>query len=124
MRVAWESILDIARSVFETSPRGDAVKEDGFGIRRFDLDGRRRLELIGELDLATAHYVSQELDGGSDDVDRLVLDTTRLAFIDSTGLGLLVAAREKFGSGLELIPGEATERLLELAGLRDYFGLQ
>ncbi|HEX2153396.1 MAG TPA: STAS domain-containing protein [Acidimicrobiia bacterium] len=100
------------------------MKEDGFEIQRFDLDGHRRLEFVGELDMATASHVRRELDGGSDGVERLVLDTTRLDFIDSTGLGLLVQAREKFGEGLELIPGRATERLLELAGLREYFGLK
>ncbi|HEX2152413.1 MAG TPA: STAS domain-containing protein [Acidimicrobiia bacterium] len=97
---------------------------DGFAIQRSDLDGFRRIELIGELDLATAPQVSKELDGSSDGVNRLVLDTTQLAFIDSTGLHLLLEARQRFGAALELIPGKATERLLELAGLREYFGLE
>ncbi|HEX2154452.1 MAG TPA: STAS domain-containing protein [Acidimicrobiia bacterium] len=100
------------------------MKVNGFAIERFDLDGHRRIKLIGELDIATADALSQELDGGSDGVQRLVLDTTRLEFIDSTGLGLLVAAREKLGAGLELVPGKATERLLDLAGLREYFGFE
>lgn len=100
------------------------MKVDGFAIERFDLDGVRRLELIGEFDLATAPYVSQELDGCSDGVERLVLDTTRLDFIDSTGLGILVEAREQFGARLDLIPGKATERLLEIAGLGERFGLK
>lgn len=98
------------------------METGGFAIQRFDDDGLCRIELSGELDLATAPDVSEELDSCSD-ARHVVVDTTRLQFVDSTGLGALVEGRRKLGCRFELIPGRATDRVLELAGLKDFFGL-
>lgn len=94
-----------------------------FSIRRFDENGMRRLELLGELDIATVPVVRKELDN-CDGLDRVVVDTTALDFIDSTGLLALVEGRDRFGARFELVAGEATDRLLDLTGLREHFGIE
>lgn len=92
-------------------------------ISRLDLDGVSHLKVSGELDLATVAQLLEALDGHIDG-QRVVLDTTGLLFIDSTGLHALVKARNKVGiDRFSLVAGPATERLLDLAGIRALFEL-
>lgn len=92
--------------------------------RRLDTDGVRHVHVSGELDLASIEELKQHLDGCADG-ERLVVDTTGLTFIDSTGLGALVGARNERGPDLfQVIPGPATRRLFDLAGLQRHFGLE
>src|SRR5687768_6843398 len=58
-----------------------------------DVDGVRVLEVQGELDLASAPLLCRRLDAArAQRVRRLVVDLTRLAFCDSTGLRALMGA--------------------------------
>lgn len=92
----------------------------GFSIDREDFDGTVRLVLIGELDLAQVGRLNDEVDRCPEG-ETVQVDTTELAFIDSTGLGAIVAARKRLGpERFELIPGEAVRRILELSGADDY----
>jgi anti-sigma B factor antagonist len=96
----------------------------GLDIRRLDRDGVRYVQVSGELDLANVEEFRGHLDGCADG-ERLVVDTSDLSFIDSTGLGVLVSVRKERGPDhLVLIPGPATERLLDLSRLREFFGLE
>jgi anti-anti-sigma factor len=80
------------------------------------------LAVSGELDLAAAASLEEELDrvleAGS---PVIVVDLKELDFIDSTGLSVLVRAHQRAQeSGLELglvNPGAQVERLLSLTGL-------
>jgi anti-anti-sigma factor len=99
------------------------------GARRFSIGAMRhgdRYTLLfrGELDMASACSVEEltrELcvDGASE----IVLDLSGLGFIDSVGLGAIVASRrlcEQYGCGFCLVPGvKNVERLYELDGLVD-----
>jgi anti-anti-sigma factor len=63
-------------------------------------DSRMRVELVGELDLATAsqlHARLEELE--SEKPELLVLDLRRLAFMDSTGLREVVEAARRARAG-------------------------
>lgn len=79
------------------------------------------LALTGELDLTNAHELGERLEsvvstGGS----ALVLDLTRVAFIDSAALHVLFrAARElsKERFGLVIEPASAISRTFEIVGL-------
>jgi anti-sigma B factor antagonist len=80
---------------------------------------------IGELDLDTAPLLEQELarvrEAGA---DRIVLDMRRLAFMDSTGLRLVIrwdtAARDE-GFAFAIVPGgEVVQRVFRLTGLHDH----
>jgi anti-anti-sigma factor len=101
------SNLDQLRITVERAPERDVVYLDG------------------ELDPHTAPLLKQEIDqladAGSLDV---VLDLSRLAFIDSSGLRVVISAhREMADRGGQLTlrsPSETAQRLLEITGLIDH----
>ncbi len=84
-------------------------------------DGTVSLALEGELDLAGAHQLEESLAAAEkEEPTCLVVDLGSLAFIDSTGLRLLLQAdaraRER-GCELVLRPGEpAVQRVFEVTG--------
>lgn len=92
-------------------------------IQTRDEDGWVVLETVGELDLYTAPKLRDEvlstLERGE---SRIAIDLNGVGFIDSTGLGILVAClkrvRERDGR-MVLIAPEASplRRLLSLTGL-------
>jgi anti-sigma B factor antagonist len=86
-------------------------------------DGGRALILSGELDLENAEALAAEIaktevaPGGS-----LTIDLRELAFIDSTGIALLVSVFRRLnaaGSRLRLLPSRtvAVRRVMELTGV-------
>ena len=86
------------------------------------LDGRVRLVLNGELDVASSPYLgydlSRELEAGHD----VELDLSSLSFMDSTGISVLLTAIDDFTAerqSLQLAPelSDQVRRLLSLAGL-------
>jgi anti-anti-sigma factor len=87
-------------------------------------DGAAVLALAGELDISTVADVEAELEALRErDVRRLTLDLRDVAFIDSTGLRLLVTLRhhgEDGGPPLSVVAGPPNvQRILEIAGLAD-----
>jgi anti-anti-sigma factor len=56
-----------------------------------------RVALAGELDIATAPALEQALGELSADVEQLLLDLRQLAFIDSTGLRVVLGLANGFG---------------------------
>ncbi len=82
----------------------------------------RTLRLQGELDLATAEVVREALrDALADSHEEVVVDLTGLAFIDSTGIGILIAAVAADDGVLRFIPSKApaVSRVLQLTGVED-----
>jgi anti-sigma B factor antagonist len=84
-------------------------------------DGTVSLALEGELDLAGARQLEESLAAAErEGPARLVVDMGRLAFIDSTGLRLLLQAdarAREHGYELVLRPGEpAVQRTFEVTG--------
>ncbi len=80
------------------------------------------LAVSGELDLAAASSLEEELDRALTSGSQLiVVDLKGLDFIDSTGLSVLVRAHQRAqeaGLDLGLVnPGAQVERLLSLTGL-------
>jgi anti-anti-sigma factor len=88
-------------------------------------EGRDIVHLDGELDPHTAPMLTEEVDrlaeAGSLDI---VLDLSRLAFIDSSGLRVVISAhREMADRGGQLTlrsPSDTAQRLLEITGLVDH----
>jgi anti-sigma B factor antagonist len=82
------------------------------------------LIVSGELDACTGRRLQAELgELAASGVDRVVLDLRRLSFIDSFGLGVIVAAKKRLsqeGNSLCLV-AETTQRnlvrILEITGL-------
>lgn len=57
------------------------------------------LQVTGELDLSTLPALKERLDDARDrDVDRIVVDLSRVTFIDSIALASLVATRRALGA--------------------------
>src|SRR5687767_7707640 len=87
-------------------------------------DGDRAVvTLAGELDVNTAPQVAEALDGltDGDAVTSVVIDVSRLTFVDSTGLRVILAGRESLqatGATLALDGASGVvERVLEMTGL-------
>jgi len=87
--------------------------------------GRGRLLTVrGGLDLATAPTLERALASQTRRPGPLVLDLRGLSFIDATGLAVLLGAAtdaRRHRCTLELVPGDAVTRLLELCGVRARF---
>ena len=83
------------------------------------------IELDGELDVATAPDLAAVLDAMALNPDHLIIDVSRLRFMDSTGLRLLVRA-STLVEGRIWLEGCSRQvlRLLELTGIEDLFCLE
>ena len=87
-------------------------------------DDHALVVLVGELDTATAGKLYEKLaEIAADGVRHVALNLAKLAFIDSTGLSVLVSERKRvasMGGELTLISTRPPiRRLLELTGLGD-----
>ncbi len=93
-----------------------------------DEGGRPVLALSGELDMATSPSLAQRLSelvaGGTD----VVIDLRELDFIDSSGLGALIAARQQSidrSASLSLRrPSRTVMRVLSITGLDGVFDIE
>jgi anti-anti-sigma factor len=97
--------------------------EDHFRIEVSSSQARSVLTLLGELDLASAPALEQELEE-VEDRGCVVVDMRRLDFIDSTGLRVLIKAHQRATETDRqfaiLSPDDGQVRqLLDLTGVRD-----
>jgi anti-anti-sigma factor len=94
-------------------------------VRRVDHPLGVVLTLAGELDLATAPVLQERLDATLHGGAVVVIDLSRLRFIDSSGLNLLVQAERQLreaGGQLVLVRGpRAAHRPFELTCLDSHF---
>jgi anti-sigma B factor antagonist len=98
------------------------------GMSESTIESQLVLTVVGEVDVHSAPHLRDRLfsliDAGA---KSLVVDLSKLGFIDSTGLGALVAARnhaEKSSAALRLVC--SSERLLKLfriTGLHEVFAI-
>jgi anti-sigma B factor antagonist len=86
-------------------------------------DGMRVLELEGELDLETAPEVDAAIRATFPDTgDPVVLDMSRVGFIDSTGIRTVLEADLRAASPVVFIaPSAAVARVLDLTRLNRRF---
>jgi anti-sigma B factor antagonist len=85
-----------------------------------------RLRLDGEVDASTAHIVEDAMSPALDPrCTRLVVDLTDVSFMDSSGLRVLVVARNALDDrGAEMVIAGANDqlgRLFEISGLANVF---
>ena len=80
-----------------------------------------RLAISGELDLSTAPSLRACIDSVDPNIPVLVIDMGDIAFLDSTGLGLLAGTHHSLtsaGRRLEIHAAQGhTRKLLEVTGL-------
>jgi anti-sigma B factor antagonist len=92
----------------------------------YDGDGLARLQPSGDLDMASVDVLDARIqEAHAEGKTKLIVDLSRLHFMDSTGLSLLArwslgAARD--GYDFALVPGNnRVQRLFELTGLVSHF---
>ena len=95
-------------------------------VERFDHDGVPHLELVGELDLSTVYPLKLRLElAEREEPETIVVDLRRVTFMDSVGLGTLLAHRlraDQAGRRLVLVEGpENIQDLFKLTGTQDKF---
>ena len=95
-----------------------------FELGHRDLGSALVVEVVGELDLATSEELGTLLDSTAAR-PVVVVDLSRVSFIDSTTLSLLISARDRLrseGSSCRLvICTPIVERVFDVTGLRDVF---
>ena len=93
-----------------------------------DDDGRCVVRTSGDLDLAAVEEFIEVVRVSLGRCPAVELDLGEVTFIDSSGLGALVRLRkeaEAMGSSFSLREvSEATDRLLQLTGLGEYFDVR
>jgi anti-sigma B factor antagonist len=91
------------------------------------VDGTTVVRLAGELDLYNASEVRDALATAAENKpQRIVVDLSRVEFIDSTALGVLIEARTRLENRRAFLlagPGLETRRALEVSGLARHFGI-
>jgi anti-sigma B factor antagonist len=114
-------------------PKGRTEEEqltvaETFGISEASPDGVAVLSVTGELDIATAPRLREQLEstieGGSDPV---IVDLLGVTFIDSTALGVLIGALKKCRESdteLRLVVAEPRVlKVFEITGLTSVFSV-
>jgi anti-sigma B factor antagonist len=88
-------------------------------LRTTEEDSACTLALSGELDMSNTPALSAELERLEAFGTSLEIDLSRLEFIDSTGIAVLVGAHQRLGERLWLVRSESpgVERILSLTGL-------
>lgn len=90
--------------------------------------GRVVLTVAGDVDLAAHGRFEAEVAKSWDGTTDLVLDCSRVAFLDSMGLRVLARARQRaIDNGHELVlaaPTQPVLRVLELAGVTELFTIK
>lgn len=97
----------------------------GFELHHRAEHGAAVVEVVGELDLATSEELGQLLATTAGSV--VVVDLSRVSFIDSTTLSMLITARDRLrseGSSCRLvICTPIVERVFEVTGLTEAFDI-
>ena len=84
------------------------------------------VKLVGELDEHSSHYVKQQLDanlicGG---FNAVIFDMSRLTFMDSTGIGLLLTQYKQLKSCCQMFiksSSRTIDKILTMSGLYQIF---
>jgi anti-sigma B factor antagonist len=117
--------LSIANdSRYVTLGDGDPSRSRAFEVQDIVSDSRHRLVLSGELDLAPASELEEMLLRlCGDGTKEITLDLSKLRFMGSTGLRLVLLAKElceQNGCGFLLVSGPPNiQRMFEMTGLLD-----
>lgn len=102
--------------------------EDLFQVSVSERDGKSIVTAVGEVDVSSAPELRQRLRDQADGAF-VIVDLTDVTFLDSTGLGVLVAALKRVresSSGGELhlvVSRPQVTKVLEVTGLSSVFSI-
>lgn len=111
-----------------TTPEGAKGMEDLFQVSVSQQGGAAVVTAVGEVDVSTAPELRQRLREQPEDA-LVVVDLSDVTFLDSTGLGVLVAALKRIresGAGGELrlvVNRPQVTKVLEVTGLSGVFSI-
>ena len=98
---------------------------DAFTVESDSRGDTTTLRLQGELDLATAAQLLRAADDSLGTAPTLVVDLSRLQFLDSSGLRALLVIRDRCvgaSMAMRLIPGpENVNRVFRVSGVEKFF---
>lgn len=99
-------------------------QDPSFKIERQSTQGRLRLSVSGEVDIAATDELETAVNEASESARTVEIDLHEVSFIDSTGLRAVLKAKAlcaERGVELLLVPSrhEAPRRTFELAGVLD-----
>lgn len=83
----------------------------------------------GELDMVTAHEFRESVDRAMEEMmsQNLIIDLTRVTFLDSSGLGVILGRfrriKAKNGQLIIIIGQGSVKRILELSGVLSFISL-
>jgi stage II sporulation protein AA (anti-sigma F factor antagonist) len=105
----------------EMADTGQAEQPGQLSVVCTATDGIRVLTLAGEIDHDTGQALRQALDASGAPRPRIVVDLSRVTFMDSTGINIFIAAHRTLteaGGWIRLAaPGEAVMRTLQIVGV-------
>ncbi|MER6186461.1 STAS domain-containing protein [Streptomyces sp. NPDC001652] len=105
----------------EMADTGSTARPAGLSVVSTAADGIRVLTLAGEIDRDTGQTLRQALDAFGTPRPRIVVDLSRVTFMDSTGINILIAAHRSLteaGGWIRLAaPTEAVLRVLQIVGV-------
>jgi anti-sigma B factor antagonist len=111
----------------QADPTGDDTSTESFGLESSDQGSTRLLQASGEIDILSAPALRSALLPALETAERVVLDLSGVSFLGSSGLAVLVEARDQAqqgGHGLRLVcSSRIVLRALEATGLRDLFDI-
>jgi anti-sigma B factor antagonist len=99
-----------------------------FEVERAPLAGAPGVRVRGEVDISTAPRLTEILDAAIRESDgAFVVDLSDLAFLDSTGVSVLIRARALLGRDerplLIICPPGPARRIFDIAGIADLLTL-
>ncbi|MFC8146788.1 STAS domain-containing protein [Streptomyces paradoxus] len=105
----------------EMADTGQAAQSGQLSVVSTATDGICVLTLAGEIDRDTGQPLRQALDASGTPRPRIVVDLSRVTFMDSTGINIFIAAHRALteaGGWIRLAaPSEAVLRLLQIVGV-------
>jgi anti-sigma B factor antagonist len=122
-----EAVAALVSAARPAGTRAAARMPEDMQIADYALDGRTRIiEVEGQVDLYSApEFKERTAHVISDGAACVIIDLSRVTFMDSTGLGVLVGALKRMRAAradlLLVVTGYDIERLFELAGLDGSF---
>ncbi|MEU9439276.1 STAS domain-containing protein [Streptomyces sp. NPDC048252] len=100
---------------------GQAAQPARLSVVSTATDGVRVLTLAGEIDRDTGQALRQALDASGTPRPRIVVDLSRVTFMDSTGINIFIAAHRTLTAADGWIrlaaPTEVVMRLLQIVGV-------
>ncbi|MDO4467789.1 MAG: STAS domain-containing protein [Bacillota bacterium] len=85
------------------------------------------IKLIGRLDTTTSPSLEKELQNSIEGITKLVIDFSKLDYISSAGLRILLAAQKimnKQGEMIVLNPNETINEVFEITGFIDILTIE